>query len=81
MSKDDGYRVHVHSACVLLQPLILMTFFSYKNNCNEILPILNNISTCVFSYDNASLLTPFTIEEFKNVLFQMNADKLPRPDG
>lgn len=31
--------------------------------------------------DNANLLKPFRMVEFKKALFQMHSDKAPRPDG
>lgn len=43
--------------------------------------VINNISTCVLAYDNHFLIDSFTIDEFKNSIFQMNSDKSPSPNG
>lgn len=42
---------------------------------------MNNIPSCVFAYDNESLIAPFSLEEFQTVLFQMNLDKSPSSYG
>ena len=43
-------------------------------------PNLSFISTKFSREDNAKLVTPFSIDEFKHALFQMHPDKSLRPD-
>jgi len=43
--------------------------------------IINQIPSYLSSNDNVSLLAPFAIDEFKIVLFQMDSNKSPGPDG
>lgn len=49
--------------------------FQPESNCNDFLPIINKIPACVFPYDNDSLLAHFTIDKFKNALFQIGSNK------
>lgn len=43
--------------------------------------ILEAVGEVVTVEDNAFLLAPFTLDEFKKTLFSMNPDKTPGPDG
>ena len=42
--------------------------------------IINKIKPCIPYDDNLTLLSSFTINEFKKALFEMDSNKSPRPD-
>ncbi|RZB64987.1 Elongation factor 1-delta [Glycine soja] len=51
----------------------------YENNESD--SILNYISSRISPDDDLKLTSPFTIDEFKDALFQMDSNKSPGPDG
>jgi hypothetical protein len=44
-------------------------------------PVLDAISPSISVDDNINLTAPFSLEEFREALFSMKADKCPGPDG
>ncbi|XP_075475776.1 uncharacterized protein LOC142511762 [Primulina tabacum] len=43
--------------------------------------VMNVINTSILAEDNNMLLAPYTLEKFKEAVFQMHPDKSPGPDG
>ena len=43
--------------------------------------VISKVATSISDDDNCSLTAAFTLEEFKTVVFSMQADKCPGPDG
>lgn len=54
----------------------------HNNNISfyEYLEVVDHVSYCISSEDNDLLSQPFSIDEFKMMLFQMNFDKPPSPN-
>ena len=44
-------------------------------------PIVQKMAPKITHEDNARLIRPFTIDEFRETIFQMQPDKALRPDG
>ncbi|PNX62899.1 hypothetical protein L195_g061362, partial [Trifolium pratense] len=44
-------------------------------------PVISAIIPSILESDNERLTAPFHIEEFKEAMFSMQADKCPGPDG
>lgn len=74
LSRDDGNQVYDHKSLCDVVVSYFNNLFQFENNCSDFLLVINKIPSCVFHYDNESLLTPFTINEFKDTLFQMDSD-------
>jgi hypothetical protein len=56
-----------------------LTLFEKQDSSRDV--VLNDLTPSVTNDDNASLTAPFSIEEFKEAVFSMQADKCPGPDG
>ena len=80
LTKDNGDLLYSHKEICDVTISYFNNLFQQKNICNDFLPIINKILISISSYDNDSLLSPFTIDEFKVALFQMNYDKSPGPN-
>lgn len=58
---------------------MLLNLFADENNESD--SILNYISSRISPDDDLKLTSPFTIDEFKYALFQMDSNKSLGPDG
>lgn len=58
---------------------MLLNLFADENNESD--SILNYISSRISPDDDLKLTSPFTIDEFKDALFQMDSNKSLGPDG
>ncbi|CAJ2636059.1 unnamed protein product [Trifolium pratense] len=56
-----------------------MNLFQQQNG--ERMPVINAVTSNISAEDNNDLTAPFSIDEFKDVVFSMEADKCPGPDG
>lgn len=73
--------VHSHKDMSDVATSYFNNLFQTKNNCNSFMYIIIIFHFCISSYDNDSLLAPFSMEEFHLALFEMNSDKSPGYDG
>lgn len=62
---EDGTLVHDHKNICDIVVSSFENGFQSDNNCNDFSLVINNIFTCVSTYDNDSLLAHFSIYEFK----------------
>ncbi|PNX75183.1 hypothetical protein L195_g031114, partial [Trifolium pratense] len=53
----------------------------FQQQQGERMSVLNAVSPSISKDDNNDLTAPFTVAEFKDVVFSMEADKFPGPDG
>lgn len=62
---------------------IVLQYFQelFATNIDHYDSVINAVDPCVSDSDNTELLTPFTVNEFKEAVFSMHQDKSPRPDG
>jgi hypothetical protein len=56
-----------------------LTLFEKQDSSRDV--VLNALTPSITNDDNASLTAPFSIEEFREAVFSMQADKCPGPDG
>ncbi|CAJ2636477.1 unnamed protein product [Trifolium pratense] len=56
-----------------------MNLFQQQNG--ERMPVINAVTSNISAEDNNDLTAPFSIAEFKDAVFSMEADKCPGPDG
>lgn len=70
---DDPESMHR-----IVQQYFEQLFFSVDASSD---PVVSLVQPKVTSEDNNMLLAPFTIEDFKTVIFQMHPDKSPEPEG
>ncbi|PNX88188.1 hypothetical protein L195_g044290, partial [Trifolium pratense] len=56
-----------------------MNLFQQRNG--ERMPVINAVTSNISAEDNNDLTAPFSIAEFKDAVFSMEADKCPGPDG
>jgi hypothetical protein len=53
----------------------------FQQQRGERMMVLNAINSSITLEDNNALTAPFTMAEFKEAIFSMEADKCPGPDG
>lgn len=80
LSWDDGIKVISQKELFDVYVSYFNMIFQVDNNCNDFLPIINNIPIYIFPHENDSLLASFSMDEFQITLFHMDLDKSPNPD-
>lgn len=79
LTREDGMVVKDHNEISNVAKFYFDNLYSGSNV--ELDEVINHVPLYLSSDDNFSLLAPFSIDEFKNVLFQMDSNKSPSPDG
>ncbi|CAN0838786.1 Transposon TX1 uncharacterized 149 kDa protein [Linum grandiflorum] len=79
LKADDGTWQETNEALAATAKAYFAALFTAQGSHVE--PVVSSLESRISAEDNAQLTSPFTKEEFRLALFNMNPNKSPTPDG
>jgi hypothetical protein len=76
---DNGVECRIQEDMSIIARDYFINLFQKKHGSRN--AVFNALTQSVTSDDNQKLTSPFTIEEYKDAVFSMKADKCPGSDG